>query len=293
MLAALALYGLEDFKIRLGKTSAMEILESEDILKENCSNTNVEGLPCGSDVRICLQCWRPRFDPWVWKIPWRRKWQSIPVFLPAESHRQRSLAGYSPCSYKELNRTEWLHLVVWDKRGEYVFHDESLNVTFEKKIFMFLIIRWMLIFFSWESVQGPSTFCHRLLKLCGSFSCWFLYILCCNSGLRKHRLFKLLSSVQFSSVAQSCLTLCDPMNRSTPGLPDHHQLLESTQTHVHQVGDAIQPSHPLSSPPPPTPNPSQHQGLFQWVNSSHQVAKVLEFQLQHQSFLWIFRCDFL
>ena len=94
---------------------------------------------------------------------------------------------------------------------------------------------------------------------------------------------------QFSSVAQSCPTLCDLMNRSTPGL----QLSEFTQAHVHRVGDAIQPSHPLSSSSPPAPNPSQHQGLFQWVSSSHQVAKVLEFQLQHQSFQWIFRTDFL
>ena len=70
-------------------------------------------------------------------------------------------------------------------------------------------------------------------------------------------------SVQCSSVAQSCPTLCDPMNRSTPGLPVHHQLLEYTQTHVHRVSDAIQPSHPLSSPSPPAPNPSQHQSLFQ------------------------------
>ena len=69
--------------------------------------------------------------------------------------------------------------------------------------------------------------------------------------------------VQFSSVAQSYPTRCDPMNRSTPGLPVHHQLLEFTQTHVHLVGEAIQPSHPLSSPSPPAPNPSQHQGLFQ------------------------------
>ena len=86
-------------------------------------------------------------------------------------------------------------------------------------------------------------------------------------------------SIQFSSVTQSCLTLCDPMNCSTPGLPVHHQLLEFTQTHLHRVGDAIQPSCPLSSPSPPAPNPSQHQSLFQWVNSSHEVAKVLEFQL--------------
>ena len=85
--------------------------------------------------------------------------------------------------------------------------------------------------------------------------------------------------VLFSSVAQSCPTLCNPMNHSTPGLPVHHQLSEFTQTRVHQVSDAIQPSHPLSSPSPPAPNPSQHQSLFQWVNSSHEVAKVLEFQL--------------
>ena len=90
-------------------------------------------------------------------------------------------------------------------------------------------------------------------------------------------------SVQFSSVIQSCLTLWDPMNCSTPGLPVHHQLPEFTQTPFHRVSDAIWPSHPLSSPSPPALNLSQHQGLFKWVSSSHQVAKVLEFQLQHQS----------
>ena len=108
-----------------------------------------------------------------------------------------------------------------------------------------------------------------------------------------HILLKVFSSVQFSSVAQSCPTLCNPMNRSTPGLPVHHQLLEFTQTHVHQGSDAIQPPHPLSSPSPPAPSPSQHQGLFQWVNSSHEVAKVLEFQLQHQSFQRTPRTDLL
>ena len=100
-------------------------------------------------------------------------------------------------------------------------------------------------------------------------------------------------SVQFSSVAQSCLTLFDPMDCSTPGLPVHHQLPEFTQTHVHWVSDAIQPSHPLSSASPPTFNLSQHQGLFKWVSSSHQVAEVLEFDLHHQSFQWIFKTDFL
>ena len=82
-----------------------------------------------------------------------------------------------------------------------------------------------------------------------------------------------------SSVAQACPTLCDPMNHSTPGLTVHQQLREFTQSHIYRVGDAIQPSHPLSSPSPPAPNPFQHQGLFQWVNSSHQVTKVLEFKL--------------
>ena len=99
--------------------------------------------------------------------------------------------------------------------------------------------------------------------------------------------------LQFSSVAQSWPTLCDPMNCSTPGLPVHHQLPEFTQTLVHRVGDTIQPPHPLSSPFPPAPNPSQHQGLFQWLNSSHEVAKVLEFQLQHQFFQWTPRTDLL
>ena len=98
--------------------------------------------------------------------------------------------------------------------------------------------------------------------------------------------------LSFSSVAQSCLTLCNPMSCSMPGLPVQHQLPESTQTHMHWVGDAIQPSHPLSSPSPPALNVSQHQGLFKWVSSSHQVAKVLEFQLQHQSFQWTSRTDF-
>ena len=100
-------------------------------------------------------------------------------------------------------------------------------------------------------------------------------------------------SVQFSSVAQSCLTLCNPMDCSTPGFPIYHQLPELAQTHVHWVGDAIQPSHPLSFPSPSAFNLSQHQDLFQEVSSSHQVAKVLKFQLQHQSFQWILRTDFL
>ena len=112
-----------------------------------------------------------------------------------------------------------------------------------------------------------------------------------NTGQCNYKWFSFLS-FQFSSVAQFCPTLCDPMD-CTPGLPVHHQFPEFTQTHVHWIGDAIQPSHPLSSPSPPAFNLSQHQGLFKWVSSLHQVAEVLEFQLQHQFFQWIFRTDFL
>ena len=85
-------------------------------------------------------------------------------------------------------------------------------------------------------------------------------------------------------VTQPCPTICDPMDYSTPGFPVHHQLPELAQTHVHQVGDAIQPYHSLSFPSPPAFSLSQHRGLFKWFSFSHHVAKVLEFQLQHQSF---------
>ena len=114
--------------------------------------------------------------------------------------------------------------------------------------------------------------------------CWHMYLridVRCTHVTCRQRLKEAWRehSVQFNSVAQSCLTLCDPMNHSRPGLPVHHQLPKFTQTHVHRVCDAIQPSHPLSSPSPPAPNPSQHQSLFHSVKCSHEVAKVLEFQL--------------
>ena len=109
-----------------------------------------------------------------------------------------------------------------------------------------------------------------------------------SSALNKYQL-----CFQFSSAAQSCPTPCNPMDCSSPGLLVHHQLLEFAQTHVHWVGDVIQPSHPLSSPSLPALNLSQHQGLFKWVSSLHQMAKILEFQLQHQSFQWTRRTDLL
>ena len=124
---------------------------------------------------------------------------------------------------------------------------------------------------------------------------WFIF---CLKTSWKTYWFKFLvsnTSVQFSSVIQSCPTLCHPMDCRMPGLPVHHQLPEFTQIHDHWVGDTIQTSHSLLSPFPPAFNLSQHQGFFfsQGVSSSHQVAKVLEFELQHQSFQWIFRIDLL
>ena len=107
-----------------------------------------------------------------------------------------------------------------------------------------------------------------------------------------------ISPAQFSSVTQSCPALHDPTDRSTPGLPVYHKFLEFTQTHAHQVGDAIQPSHPLSSPSPPAPNPSQHQGLFQWVSFSYRWPKYWTFSFSispsnEHSGLICFRMDWL
>ena len=143
--------------------------------------------------------------------------------------------------------------------------------------------------------QSPAGFHHLQSFTSTSFSWWHL-------SLSEHKLsIHLLTHLSsfsfpqtFSSVQSlSRVQLCDYMNHSMPDFPVHHQLPEFTQTHAHWVSDAIQPSHPLSSPPPLALNLSQHQGLFQWVNFSHEVAKVLEFQLQHQSFQWTPRTDLL
>ena len=123
----------------------------------------------------------------------------------------------------------------------------------------------------------PCSFCPQSCPFSGSFRMNLLFESGGQSIGASASASIQFSSVQFSSVAQSCPTLCDPMDCSTPGFPVHHQLPEFTQTHVHWVSDAIQPSHPLSSPSPTALFLSQHQGLFQWVTSSHQVAKVLEF----------------
>ena len=134
----------------------------------------------------------------------------------------------------------------------------------------------------------------RWVQLCGSLSIlWHAYypITCIY-------VYYIFMCITLFSSAQSCPTLCDPMNHSTPGLPVHHQLPEFTQTHAHRVGDAIQPSHPLSSPSLPAPNPSQHQGLFQWVSSSHEVPKYWNFNFsispsnEHPGLIF-FRMDWL
>ena len=139
-------------------------------------------------------------------------------------------------------------------------------------------------------IEMCSTFsCLSCMHLWSTFGTWNFHVLGATNSMERME----ISSVQFSSVAQSCPTLCDPMDCSTPGLPVHHLILELTQSHVHWLGDAIQLSHPLLFPSPPAFNLSQRQGLFKWVSSSHQVAKVLEFQLQHQSFQWMFRTNFL
>ena len=141
---------------------------------------------------------------------------------------------------------------------------------------------------------SDGTGCHDLHLLNGKFYASFFHSPLSPSSRGSLAPLCFLPSAQsVSSVTQSCPTLCDPRNCSTPGLPVHHQLLEFTQTHVHWVGDAIYPSHPLSSPSSPAFNLSQCQGLFRWVSSLYQVAKMLEFQLLHQSFQWTPRTDFL
>ena len=146
----------------------------------------------------------------------------------------------------------------------------SLSTTFTESH------RFWVVVFSFSFV-----FMHISISfLISSIICWLLRSM-------------LFSFRQFSSAAQSCPTLCDTMDCSTPGLRVHHQLPELTLTHVHLVSEAIQPSHPLSSPSPPTLYLSQNQGLFKWVSFSHQVAKIWEFQRQHLSFQWIFRTDLL
>jgi len=189
----------------------------------------------GSVLSNCLQCRRPmrcRFNPWLGKIPFKRKCQVIPVLSLGQWDTPMDRGALRPTVHRVAKSWTWLNYI-------------TLTILTQKYTL---------------------THTHTLLA-------W-------HKPNNQSEAFQVtLRSDPIRSVAQSCLTLFDPMNRSTPGLPVHHQLPEFTQTHVHRVSDAIQPSHLLSSPSPLAPNPSQHQSLFQWVNSSHEVAKVLEFQL--------------
>ena len=160
-------------------------------------------------------------------------------------------------------------------------HQESPQNNFILRFFTWLYFICKELFFQMSSCSQVRIWAYLL----GGYSSTHYSYHICKTRVDNTYLGRLLLgfeiihlNFQFSSVAQSCPTLYNPMNRSTPGLPVHHLLPEFTQTHVHRVSDAIQPFHPLLFPSPPARNPSQHQSLFQWVNSSHEVAKVLEFQ---------------
>ena len=197
----------------------------------------------------CVQpnCFDSKDDQFLPFVP-RHAW-SVRDNLPSTFHKDRWWAMACP----------WLHVIIWILLQTVMRSSESLE-TWENSM---LIICWRNKE-NW-GIRGGT----RHLRN-DTFVFW---------EMNFTTSFNSTTVGQFSLVAQSCPTLCDPMNCSMPGLPVHHHLLEFTHTHVHRVGDVIQPSHPLSSPSPLAPNPSQHQSLFQWVNSSHELAKVLEFQL--------------
>ena len=191
----------------------------------------------------------------------------------------------------------WSKEVMFFIKGK-KFTDSHKNLSFLWSFFFFFLEFALAIYFTYGNVSFHVTLSIYLTRsyplpiVCSV--CLFLH--CCPVNKFFSTIFLdsvYMHSVQLSSVTQSCLTLCDPMNHSKPGLPVHHQPPKFTQIHIHWVSVAIQPSHPLSSPFPPAPDPSQHQSFFQWVNSWHEVAKVLEFQLQHHSFQWTPRADLL
>ena len=229
---------------------------------------SLEGAHVLGSMRWC-QWWRTRrrckshgLHPWVGKMPWRR---------------EGNLLQYS-CLENPTDRGAWQATVHESQR---VRHDwarpqpRGSGGAVEASETL-------------KGIRGESQVGERPRQDLGKVPVWeWKRDLIFRAAWRVN-----VRSGQFSSVTQSCLTLYDPMDCSTPGLPVHHQLPEFTQTHVCWVSDAIQPSHPLSSPSPAF-SLSQYQGLFQWVSPSYQVAKVLELQLQHQSFQWIFCTNFL
>ena len=181
-----------------------------------------------------------------------------------------------------MRKQKMLSLFGWtsSRMNSYIYNQKEKWASLGRAKYDIFGKKWIL---TWDGEEKRE---HLLCSLCGDIpqldqvhnwlTDWLNPIILNSVALLYHH--------QFSSISQSCPTLCDPMDCSMPGLPIHHQLPEFTQMHIHWVGDAIQPLHPLSSLSPPTFNLSQHQGLFKWVISSHQVAKILEFQLQRQSF---------
>ena len=219
------------------------------------------------------------FVSWMWRWKWHRivkvmyysyrdffnvsilvmQWHPTPGLLPGKSLGWRSLVGCGPWGHEESDTTERLH-----------FHFSLLCIG--------------------KGNGNPLQY--SCLENPRDRGAWWAAIYGVAQSQTWPKRLSILVIINISSVVQLCLTLCDSVDCSTPGFSVHYQL-ELAQTLVHRVSDAIQPFHPLSSPCPLAFYLSQHQSLFQWVSSLHQVAKVLEFQLQHQSFQWIFRTDFL
>ena len=195
------------------------------------------------------------FNTLIWPaIVRRRQWHPTPVLLPGKSHGWRSLVGCSPWGREELDTTERLHF------------DFSLSCIGEGNGNLL----------QYSCLENPRDGGAWWAAVYGVAQSWT-------------RLKRLSSSSYCCSVAQSCPTLCNPMDCSMPGFVVPHHLPEFAQVHVHCIKDAIQPSHPLMPSSPSALNLSQHQRLFQWVSCLHQMTKTLELQLQHQSFQRVFR----
>ena len=197
------------------------------------------------------------FDSWVRKMCWKRDRLPTPVFLGFPCGYLREYLISKVILYKFLlEKLEIIEKYLKETRSHPQAHQPQISLT---GIFEYLLPAVLLGI-------------HRII------------------AYTKYSVFSFLKKNFVVVESLSCVTLCNPMVCRIPGFLIYHQLSELAQTHVHWVGDAIQPSHPPSSPSPPAFNLSQHQSLFQWVSSSHQIAKVLE--LQHQTFQWIFRVDF-
>ena len=186
---------------------------------------------------------------------------------------QGASASRSGCSWREMSSFFFFFNAA-----------EKLVCTQQRECLQHFYSSKAFCFPSWPGGRGDTQVASRLSAEAG----WTWV-----NGCEPDSICSQFCLLQFSWVALSCLTLCNPMDCSTSDFPVHHQLPDFAQTHIHQVSDAIWTSHPLLSPSPPAFNLSQHQGLFQGVRSLHQMAEVLQFQLQHQCFQWLFRTDFL